>query len=57
MSGAERFGLTANPRMEEEGEMEEGGQQGGRTKLPGGGEMEQVMEDLGGLSSPPKALS
>jgi hypothetical protein len=58
MSGAERLGPTAIPRMEEEGEMEEGGQRGGRTKLPGGGgEMEQVMEDLGGLSSPPKALS
>ncbi len=57
-SGAERLGPTANPRMEEEGEMEEGGQRGGRTKLPGGGgEMEQVMEDLRGLSLPPKALS
>ena len=57
-SGAERFGPTATPRMEEEGEMEEGGQRGGRTKPSGGGgEMEQVMEDFEGLSSPPKAPS
>ena len=53
-SWRERKGPTGTPRIEEEGEREEGGQEVGREGGEGGGHMEGEMVHLEGLSSPPK---